>query len=201
MHRPIAKAASLLVAAHPGLSFTALARCVLLPYSMTSDWQANPQPLGDLRSLLSHDHVRLVRLLEQLLAASTLEARLDLARLWAEFESGLKRHLQLEECYLFPGLQQLAPAEAAVLVREHAEIRAHLSRVGIALELRLATHELAEEFARLLGIHAAREDALIYRWAEKQLAGPTRSALMGYLRGVQHKASEHVAREVSLEAR
>jgi hypothetical protein len=167
---------------------------------MTSERQRNPQPLGDLRSLLSQDHVRLDRLLVPLRAASAPEARLDLAPLWAEFESGLKRHLQLEESYLFPGLQQLAPAEAAVLVREHAEIRAQLSRVGIAVELRLATGELAGEFGRLLGIHAAREDALIYRWSEMHLAGPTRGALVAYLRGVQHKASEQVATEAIREA-
>jgi hemerythrin-like domain-containing protein len=162
---------------------------------MTSEQRRGPQPLGELRPLLTQDHARLDLLLEQLTAA---EACVDLASLWMEFESGLKRHMQLEESNLFPGLQQLAPAEAAVLVREHAEIRSQLSRLHVAVELRLATGELAEEFGRLLRSHASREDALIYRWAEKHVAGATRRLLMAYLRGVLHKVSDRASAELSL---
>jgi hypothetical protein len=148
-----------------------------------------PQPHAnaeDLRLLLSRDHVRLEALFEQLTTAVDADASAELPQLWTAFESGLTTHLALEERDILPGFAQLAPAEAAVLMREHAEIRKQLAQLGIALDLHLARAESIAEFVRMLRRHAAREDALMYRWAQRHLDGDVRSSLLAYLREPTH---------------
>jgi hemerythrin-like domain-containing protein len=146
-----------------------------------------PQPHSGLdrdclRCLLSRDHARLDALFEQLTAAFDAHGSSDPPQLWRVFESGLMAHLALEERYILPEFQRQAPAEAAVLMREHAQIRKQLSQLGIAIDLHLTRAEIVAEFIRLLRSHAAREDALMYSWAHRHIGGNLRSSLRAQLR-------------------
>jgi hypothetical protein len=139
--------------------------------------------VDDLRALLSEDHARLEVSFQRLKSAFAGETPAALSQLWTQFERDLATHFELEERYVLPKFQELAPAEAAVLMREHAEIRTRLSRLGVALDLHLTRADAVDAFICTLQSHAAREDALLYRWAQTQLGGPARSALLSQLRG------------------
>jgi hemerythrin-like domain-containing protein len=160
-------------------SLQRLARLVLMSSRMTTQLHSDAE---DLRFVLNRDHARLDALFEQLTAAFNANATAELPQLWTAFESGLTSHLALEERDILPEFARLAPAEAAVLMREHAEIRKQLSQLGIALDLHLTRAEAVAELVRLLRSHAKREDALMYRWAQQQLRGAARSSLLAELR-------------------
>jgi hemerythrin-like domain-containing protein len=129
------------------------------------------------RQLLTEDHERLDRLFEDLLTALGADAREDAARLWAELDAGLSRHMQLEEELVFPALREHDAREAAELLGEHGQIRCQLSELGVGLDLHQTRVEAVREFVELLREHARREDALAYRWAERELPEPVRHTL------------------------
>jgi hypothetical protein len=140
--------------------------------------QLNPDPAADLQSLLNQDHRRLDSLFERLNAACAADIDRDLSPLWMAYENGLITHVELEERFILPKFAEIAPGEAARLAREHAEIRARMLELGVAMDLRLAQADTLHEFLRVLSTHAAREDALMYRWAEAYVSDPTRSTLV-----------------------
>jgi hypothetical protein len=57
------------------------------------------------------------------------------------------------------------PEETAVLREEHASIRRLLADLGIQLELHALREQNARYFVESLRGHAAREELLLYRWA------------------------------------
>lgn len=128
---------------------------------------------SELRALLEHDHDRLESLYEKLIAAFRADAGDEVIRLWSQFEVRLLRHMDVEEELILPALADEDPAEVEVLLAEHAEIRRTLTELGIAVDLHSTRSEVVEQFLALLRRHAAREDALAYRWAEANLSPET----------------------------
>jgi Hemerythrin HHE cation binding domain len=122
-----------------------------------------------LRSLLSRDHERLEQLFEDLCAAFDADAPQDAARLWGELDQGLSAHMDFEERYVLPGFRAVDPREAGDLLQEHELIRRRLIELGVGVDLHLLRVEVVTDFIALLRAHARREDALIYRWAERAL--------------------------------
>jgi hypothetical protein len=149
--------------------------------------QLSPEAVGDLRSLLNQDHRRLDCLFERLNAAFAADVHADLSALWTAFEGGLTTHIELEERFVLPKFAEIAPGEAARLAREHAEIRVQLLQLGVALDLGLARAHIVHEFLSVLELHATREDALMHRWAETHVVGPTRDTLLTALLRVMRK--------------
>lgn len=126
---------------------------------------------------LSHEHQQLDQLFEQLSSALRADAREDAMRLWGQFDERLCTHMELEERILFPGLRNAEPREAAALVEEHAQIRAKLSELGVALDLHQVRAEAFADFVEQLRRHAGRENALAYQWAERHLDAEDQNAL------------------------
>jgi hypothetical protein len=67
---------------------------------------------------------------------------------------------------LFPQFRQAHPAAAAELVADHGNLRAMLGDLSVGLDLHLTRADMVERFVVVLRSHAAREDALLYRWAQ-----------------------------------
>ena len=86
---------------------------------------------------------------------------------WTELDESLRSHMDAEERYVLPAFGRIDREEALALVREHGRIREQLLEIGIAIDL----HELApaQQFIAMLREHAAREDKLMYRWANEKL--------------------------------
>lgn len=122
-----------------------------------------------LRALLTREHRELDQLFEALLQALQADARQDAFRLWTAFDDGLCRHMALEEKELLPRLQEANPREVEALLGEHAQIRANLADLGLGVDLHEIRVQTVSDFIEQLRRHAKREDALAYRWAEKNL--------------------------------
>jgi len=140
----------------------------------------------DLRLLLSREHARLDRLFRELLAAFEADARVDVARLWNEFDADLRAHMQLEEDELMPKFLEFNALDAVDLLRDHQRIRDKLLALGVGVDLHQTRHTQVAEFLRELRAHARREDELMYRWAEQCLEGEPRQSLLQYLLAKLH---------------
>jgi hypothetical protein len=70
---------------------------------------------------------------------------------------------------VFPAFARVDYSEAAALLRDHGLIRENLLELGVAVDLHYLRYERSQEFIDLLLRHAAREESLLYRWAEDQL--------------------------------
>lgn len=125
--------------------------------------------LDSIREKLSADHVRLEGLFEDTLRRFALDDPDETRAAWGAFERGLATHLDAEEKLILPAFACAHPVEAAAIGGEHDKIRARLLELGIAVDLHTVRMTAARAFVRELGEHAYREDALMYRWAEKNL--------------------------------
>jgi hemerythrin-like domain-containing protein len=143
---------------------------------------------ADLRRLLREDHERLDRLFSELLAAFQADAREDAAHLWNDFDTGLRTHLELEESFIFPEFAKVQPEETTALEREHEHIRERLLQLGVGVDLHLTNDAQVDEFVRELRAHAAREDELLYQWAERELQPAAESHVRSWLKNVRKRA-------------
>jgi hemerythrin-like domain-containing protein len=121
---------------------------------------------------LARDHRELDRVFDALSNALQVDARVDVARLWAVFEDGLCRHMALEEKHVLPPLSKQDAREIEGLMKEHEEIRTKLIELGIGLELHEVGCDAVDDFIAQLRMHARREEALAYRWAEEHVSAP-----------------------------
>lgn len=138
---------------------------------------------ADLRGMLHEDHEHLDKLFADLVAAFQADAREDAARLWNDFDAGLRKHLLLEEQSILPEFGKFNPAEAAALLGEHERIRQQLLELGVGVDLHLTRDYQVAEFVRALRAHAAREDAVMYQWAQRELRDePTRWRIVRWLK-------------------
>jgi hypothetical protein len=122
---------------------------------------------GDLRELLGREHAHLDRLFRDLLYAFEADARMEVGRLWNQFDAELRTHMTLEEEHLLPQFLEFNAPEAAALLREHDQLRDKLLKLGVGVDLHLTRFTQVDEFVAQLRAHAKREDALMYRWAQE----------------------------------
>jgi hemerythrin len=118
------------------------------------------------------DHDELDMFLDHAIAAYRCGDRDEAARAFTELEVRMAPHFEMEERQLFPELARIAPEEATALRAEHDAIRARMGELGVELELHHSRLSTMEELARMLRRHAARENALLYRLAEKAFPDP-----------------------------
>lgn len=96
------------------------------------------------------------------------------SKTYAELERELSAHFQIEEEALFPEYCQTEPREAADLLDEHRAIRARVFELGVGIDLHQTRLPAIEELVTKLRRHAEREDALLYRWADRDFSDPAR---------------------------
>ena len=123
----------------------------------------------------SHGHLR--ELLGRLLDAMAANALVDVATLWNELDHGLLTHMEAEERFVLPRFAHVDRAEAHELLRQHGQIREQLLELGVAVDLHYLRFDRSEDFAQLLLAHAAREERLLYRWADERLGPDTIDAV------------------------
>ena len=133
---------------------------------------------GSIHDRLLVEHARLDASLERLLAAYRTGDREAAAEAFGDFEDRLTDHFDLEERAVFPTFAEHEPREAAELLAEHAAIRARLEELGVGVDLHATRLGAIEGLAQLLREHAAREDRLLYPWADRTFSDP---ALRPYL--------------------
>lgn len=127
---------------------------------------------------LRGDHRRLDELFERLLNHVHVGDTALADATWTEFERGLTAHLSAEEKWLLTALERVLPAETAALRAEHEIVRAGLTEMGIELEIHTLREDTVERFIQFLRAHAAREDELLYQWADEMLAEEPRTSVI-----------------------
>jgi len=127
------------------------------------------------QSISSHlraDHEQLDLWLRNLVTAFKTGDRDAATEAYEKFERHLAEHLRLEEEVLFPELVLTDPKEVEALRGEHAAIRARVFELGIGVDLHQTRLPAIEELAITLRRHAAREDAMLYEWADRVFSNP-----------------------------
>jgi uncharacterized protein (DUF2249 family)/hemerythrin-like domain-containing protein len=135
---------------------------------------------------LGWDHDRLDGLMETvrgLVASGTMG---EAARRFAEFRTGLLRHIRLEEEVLFPaferatGLSESGPT--TVMRAEHAEIKGILDRIseGFAASGMTASRfeSLRDSLVAVLGGHNEKEEQILYPMTDRSLPPSARKELV-----------------------
>jgi hemerythrin-like domain-containing protein len=88
------------------------------------------------------------------------------------FEGHLIKHFEVEEKLLFPEFAITHPAEVEELRAEHAAIRARVEELDVGVELHQARLPVIQDLVQTLRRHAAREDAVLYKWADRAFSDP-----------------------------
>ena len=138
--------------------------------------------MESIRDRLTADHLRLDALFDDVLKRLALNDRDETRAAWSDFEKGLLAHLEVEEKFILPRFSKDHELEASVIRREHDGFRAKLSELGVMVDLHAIRMNVANEFVKVLREHARREDALMYRWAEENLAKEARLEALNSLR-------------------
>jgi len=137
-----------------------------------------------LDALLSEHHRSLDRRLNELVTRAEGGDASKLGAAWAALETELVRHMDLEEVELMPAFVEEHPDEARVLLAEHGALRSALNEIGMALQLHCLGTEAVADFARRLRAHSAREDAVLYAWAQAHAPSTTWNAIQRGLKQV-----------------
>ena len=124
-------------------------------------------PTPSLRAVLSHEHRDLAELLLAVHAAFKSGDREEADRMYRQLEHRLEEHLRLEDEQILPRVARFDADEARALLTEHARIRQRLTEVGIGVDLHATRDTTVRALFTELVDHAAREDRLMYRWAEE----------------------------------
>ena len=121
------------------------------------------------RHLLLDDHVRLLRLFEDVLERFRADDREQTRAAWAMFERSLFAHLEAEEHELLPAFRKVDPDEAQALYADHGRFRKTIEELAISVELHSIRADAAGMFVQTLKEHSHREDRGMYAWAEATL--------------------------------
>lgn len=124
-------------------------------------------------------HVELDRVFEQLLDAYRGGDWDDVRAMWTRFERDVRAHMAYEEEHVLPVLARVSADEAAALRSEHETLRRLLGELGVGVDLHMVKDEVAAELVATIRAHAAREDVLAYRVADRELSGPALEAFEG----------------------
>jgi hemerythrin superfamily protein len=138
--------------------------------------------MESIRDRLTADHLRLDALFDDVLKRLALDDRDETRAAWGDFEKGLLAHLEVEEKFILPRFERDHELEASVIRREHEDFRKKLTELGVMVDLHAIRMNIASDFIRALRDHARREDSLMYRWAQENLARETREIVVATLR-------------------
>jgi Hemerythrin HHE cation binding domain len=144
-----------------------------------------------IRAQLAADHRVLDDLFARLLHDLSALSRQDLEVVWCELEHRLLSHMDVEEQFLWPLLEEGHRAAVDRARSDHARIRGSVCGLGASVELHTVREQDIKELMRLLHHHAEREDAFLYRFACERAPASVQCRVATTLRTAAHTA--HVA--------
>lgn len=122
------------------------------------------------------EHEEIDAALERVLQAFATDDR-DVARTaFREFDARFTEHLAMEEDLLLPEFSEVDPAEAAQIAAEHRAIRSKIDELAIGTDLHVTRIPAVKQLAETIRAHARREDALLYKWADRRAADDRQQA-------------------------
>jgi hemerythrin-like domain-containing protein len=129
----------------------------------------------DLFRFLREDHDVFTQMAEKIIQTIVEGDREDVSDAVSALEAGVLMHLENEERELIPRFAQHDPEEAKALLQDHATIRTRLTELDVSTDLHLVRADAVRVLLDALRAHAERENAGLYRWAERELEA-TKSA-------------------------
>lgn len=137
-----------------------------------------PSGLRTVSEFLGTDHRRLDAIFHQTVGLVSGGSFAEARGLFADFASGLIRHIEMEEGILFPFFEEktgMTAGPTVVMRQEHAGIRRLLERIGSALSASdgAAFAAARGELLELLGAHNQKEEGILYPLSDR-VAGSER---------------------------
>lgn len=129
--------------------------------SETLDATEHVQAARELRA--DHDalETRAAHVLDSIISGT----RSEISDATALMRSSILAHLDGEERELIPAYMTEQPADARLILQEHAAIRKSLDELDIATDLHFLRANVVKELLTRLRAHAARENKGLYRFA------------------------------------
>ncbi len=135
----------------------------------------------NVRQELLKQHAVLEAALKNLNDVATSADPRPLQEAWSAFETGLLRHLELEESTIIPLFAAAHPDDAQRLLSEHDRIRDVVFELGLCCDLHAVRKTAVERLVKMLRAHAEREDSTLYRWVDEHASVDTRRHLLRLL--------------------
>ena len=132
--------------------------------------------------LLPEHHRAIEKVARDLVADTYAGDPLALVAQYRRFEQAVLEHLAAEETAILPAYEKHAPADAQAIRDDHAAIRDQLFRIAMEVELHLVRATTVNAMMEKLRVHAAREDAGLYPWAQQHLTAPARRRVLARIR-------------------
>jgi hypothetical protein len=142
----------------------------------------NPSASASLYTYMIRSHQMLEELYLQVLDAMSIEAP-TLRELWTTLDRELRAHMEAEERFVLPAFARVDREEAVALLRDHGHVREQLLELGVAIDLHAIRYERSHELVERLRVHAAREERLLYRWADQHLGADAIEAAVAFASG------------------
>lgn len=117
-------------------------------------------------ALTATRHRELEAACEELVGAAFEDDPEAFAERWDAIDRVLREHMAAEEASLFPAHERMAPHDVKQLRTDHAQIRDLLDEIGAHVRRHGIHAERLRRLIALLKVHAAREDASLYRWPQ-----------------------------------
>ena len=135
-----------------------------------------PDPNQSLREFFTLEHRRCDGRWAEVESAADAGAGEALAESWSAFQSGMLKHLQMEEEVLFPAFEQATGMTEGgptfVMRSEHEQMRGLLEQMGVAAEA--GRHgelvDFGDTLLMLIQQHNQKEEHMLYPMAEQALA-------------------------------
>ena len=112
---------------------------------------------------------RLLDLRYQRLLDAMVVGAPEVRELWTQLDHELLAHMEGEERYVLPAFARFDREEAVALLQDHGRVRVQLLELGVAVDLHALRYERSLELVELLRAHGAREERVLYRWADRAL--------------------------------
>ena len=133
------------------------------------------------------DHLLLDTLLEEILIALEAQDADDARALWAGFTQKLLRHMDIEERWLFPYVDERGARGARALHEEHRYLRSRSAGLGDSVATLSARLEEIRGFADELRAHASHEDRMLYAWTDQHLTSDEHAAVLRQIKEMDGK--------------
>jgi hemerythrin-like domain-containing protein len=120
--------------------------------------------------MLLADHAELDQTIARMLVRVHAGHAADVIAPWRTFEAQMREHMEAEERLLLPTFAREHPSEAASIRGEHEKIRALMDEIAFGLELHAVREDAIVALTDRIRTHAAREETLFYRWANRAVS-------------------------------
>lgn len=140
------------------------------------------QAEASLYTYMLRSHRCLEELYLQVLDAMAISAP-NLRDLWTTLDRELHAHMETEERFVLPAFARVDRDEALAILRDHGFFREQLLELGVAIDLHAIRFERSRDLVDRLRMHAAREERLLYRWADQHLGVPAIEAALAFAAG------------------